>query len=376
VKLMNRFAMMCLSVALLMGCQKKQNEVPNGAKAQKTAPSTVQPSPVITPVASTETASPAKTSEQQPPAQSSPPPQYPTLAQVLATAGLKPPAEAVKDFDHGIASYATLNDSDTYLIAYYWSLPSGRLEDPLRVLSFNRKTEEWKSAQLMLGSDQIGHSECGGSVLGVHASASAFLLDTHINPSAGCLVILDRNLAFRNALYGWYLAVLDDTQIVFERSQVHFAAVHPAELALYDLTTHHETPLFPRKPFQRVRSEYTRKLREFYRTHQEWCQENNDPCDAESVDSTLHGEVAVKGIQHALAFVISYDRIQDFAGPVQKPEGPGEVVYIYRDVNDEAKLDYREMPLRDVERRFGKVSLRSLLEPAALREIFGGTVSN
>lgn len=33
---------------------------------------------------------------------------------------------------------------------------------------------------------------------------------------------------------------------------------------------------------------------------------------------------------------------------------------------------YREMLLGDVERRFGKVPLRSLLEPAALQEIFGG----
>src|SRR5262249_39166839 len=180
-------------------------------------------------------------------------------------------------------SYAVLpSDPNAYLIAYYWNLPSGMLEDPLRVLSVNRKNSEWKSAQLMLGSDQIGHSECVGSVLGVHAMPSAFLLDTHINPSAGCLVILDRNLSFRNALYGWYLAALDDTHSVFQRSEVHFAAVHPAELALYDLKTNREISLFPRKPSQRIRSEYTATLRDFYRNHQEWCNKNNDPCDPRS----------------------------------------------------------------------------------------------
>lgn len=288
--------------------------------------------------------------------------------------------EVVKDLDHPITSYAALpNNRDFYLIAYYWRVPSGMLEDPLRVLSFNRQTEEWQNAQLMLGGDQIAHSECVGSILGAHSLTSAFLLDTHINPSAGCLVILDRNLSFRNALYGWYLAAVDDTRIVFQRSEVHFAAVHPAELALYDLTTKQETSLFPRKPFQRIRSEYTAKLRDFYRTHEEWCRENNDPCEPETVDSSLEGEIAVNHREHALAFVIdydSYDRFRGSSGLVQKPVNPGKVVYVYRYVNDEAKLDYREMLVSDVEKRFGKLSLRALLEPTVLQEIFRGTVGS
>jgi HEAT repeat protein len=171
---------------------------------------------------------------QQSAAPASAQPTQQTLAEVLGAAGLKPAADAVRDLDQAITSYAVLNDRDVYLIAYYWNLPSGMLEDPLRVLSFNRQTAEWKSAQLILGSDQISHAECLGSVLRAHAVRSAFLLDTHINPSAGCLVILERNLAFRNALYGWYLATLNGSQIVFQRSEVHFAAVHPAELAAID----------------------------------------------------------------------------------------------------------------------------------------------
>jgi hypothetical protein len=305
------------------------------------------------------------------PARSSAQPKQQTLSQVLVAAGLKPPADAVSDLDHEITSYAVLNDRDIYLIAYYWNLPSGMLEDPLRVRSFARQTGEWKDAQIMLGGEQIGHAECVGSVLRARSLRSAFLVDTHINPSAGCLVILERDLAFRNALYGWYLAALSDSQIVFQRSEVQFAAVHPVELALYDLKTNRETPLFPRKPFRSILGDYVAKLHEFYSAHEEWCQQNNDPCDPESVDSALSGEVAVNEREHALAFVISYEHIQELAGPLQKPEGPGKVVYVYRHLNDEAKLDYREMLYSDVERRFGKLSLPSLLEPAALEKIFG-----
>lgn len=372
---MKRFMVLCLSLSVLTGCNKK-HDVSTSSKPQQVATSSTPSSPTTSSAASTEPALPAKASELQKTAPSSAPPKEPTLGEVLGAAGLKHLALAVQDLDQPVTSYAALNDRNVYLIAYYWDLPSGRLEDPLRVLTFNRQTEEWKSTQLMLGSDQIGHSECTGSVLSAHALPNVFLLDTHINPSAGCLLILEHNLAFRNALYGWYLAAVGDTQIVFQRSEVHFAPVHPTELALYDLKTNRETSLFPRKPFQRVRAEYAAKLGDFYRTHQEWCKENNDPCDAESVDSTLEGEVAISVPQHALAFVISYDRIQDSAGPVQKPEGPGKVVYVYGDVNDEAKLDYREMLVTDVEKRFGKLSLPSLLEPSALREIFANSSAN
>jgi len=71
--------------------------------------------------------------------------------------------------------------------------------------------------------------------------------------------------------------------------------------------------------------------------------------------------------------VISYEHVQNFEGPVQKPDGPPAVAYVYRNVNDEAKLDCREALPSELEKRFGKVPLRSLLEPSALREIFGGS---
>jgi hypothetical protein len=146
-----------------------------------------------------------------------------------------------------------------------------------------------------------------------------------------------------------------------------------SSLALYDLKTNRETTLFPRKPFRSIRIDYVAKLQEFYRAHGEWCSENNDPRDPETVDSTLQGELAVSDSEHALAFVISYKPIQKFAGPVQKPGGPGKVVYVYRHVNDETRLDYREMLFSEVEKRFGKLSWCRLLEPVALQEIFGAS---
>ena len=292
------------------------------------------------------------------------------LAEVIAASGLTAPREAAGEQGRPITSYAVLDDRSVYVLAYYWDLPSGTLEDPLRILSHDRGSGEWKAGQLALAGDRIAHSECGGSVLSVHALPDAFLLETHINPSAGCLLVVSRNLQFRAALYGWYLAAFGDGLTVFQRSEVHFASVHPAELAVYNARTGQEMPLFPRKPFQAIRSAYGAKLAEFYRTHEDWCMRNNHPCDPESMDSSVVGEVATSAQEHALAFVISYDAIQEFPGDLKTPPGPGKVVYLYRHVDNQATLEYRELLLSDIEARFGNLPLRSLLEPEKLQQIF------
>jgi len=292
-----------------------------------------------------------------------------TLAQVLATAGLKASPEAVSDLDQRITSYDVLDDPSVFAIAYHWELPSGMLEDPLRIVSLDRRSGKWKSKQLFLGSDEIAHSECMGAVVEMQALPDAFLIDTHINPSAGCLLVLSRDFEFRAALYGWYMAAFGDGSIVFQRSEVHFAAVHPAELAVYNPRTKKEITLFPRRPFQTIRAEYVEKLRAFYNTHQDWCRINNDPCDPETMHSDVVGDVVTSDGEHALAFVISYEPIQVFKD-AQLPVGPGNVVYVCRHADDDSKLEYREMLQGDVEKRFGNVPLKALLRPETLQQIF------
>jgi hypothetical protein len=53
-------------------------------------------------------------------------------------------------------------------------------------------------------------------------------------------------------------------------------------------------------------------------------------CEPESVDSTLLGEVSLNESEHALAFVISYERIQEFAGRGRPLRVRERVVYVYR----------------------------------------------
>ena len=160
-----------------------------------------------------------------------------------------------------------------------------------------------------------------------------------------------------------------DGRIVFEKSEVHFAAVHPTVLALYVPHSRRETALFPPNPFPPVFSKHAAKLREFYASHKNWCNKNNDPCNPESFDSSLVGQVAINDREHALAFAISYQHIQEVAGDAQKPDGPDKVIYVFRNVDDEARLEYREMLPSDLEVRFG-IDIESLLNTASIENDF------
>jgi hypothetical protein len=295
-----------------------------------------------------------------------------SLRQALVAHGLTPDESIIKNLDKKITSGAELDDASQYVIAYYVDDGSGLLNPPLFLERFDRKHTEWKSASLpeahakSEGLDDI----CYGSVLRITASGGRFFLETHINPSAGCVLVLSYDLKFQTSLFGWLLGHLGEDAMIYHRSQVHFAPVHPAELAMYDLRTKRDVPLFPRKPDSPIRRARTAQLAEFYKANPEWCTKNDDPCDPEEFDSELQGPVATNEAEAALAFLISYEQIQMVQGDVQKPSGPKDVLYVYRGVKDETKMEYRELLLQDAKARFGATKLEDFTQPEILQKIF------
>ena len=61
---------------------------------------------------------------------------------------------------------------------------------------------------------------------------------------------------------------------------------------------------------------------------------------------------------------------------MQKPSGPKDVLYVYRGVKDEAKMEYREMLLEDARVRFGTSQLPDLVQPEILQKIFAAASAN
>lgn len=295
-----------------------------------------------------------------------------TLKEVLAEEKVPLDAETLRNLDAKISSGAELNDAQQFVIAYYVLDATGQLNPPIYVDVYDRGEGRWKSGEIKAGAAKEGGADdnCFGSVLAVEGLPDSYVLETHINPSAGCELILSRDLKVKASLYGWMVGHFADGGIVYHRSQVHFATVHPAEIAIYEPATEKDFNIFPRKPLQGVRLKVIEDLREFYKTHQDYCKKADDPCDPEEFDSSLEGKVVTDDREHAMAFVISYE-VQGYGQDEHKPGGPAEVVYVYRHVNDEAKMEYREMLWSEVKERAGNVPLERLVEPAILEKIFG-----
>jgi hypothetical protein len=294
-----------------------------------------------------------------------------TLREELTERHALPEGTSLANLDKKITSGAELDDATLFVIAYYVDDGTSRLNAPIFLERLDRKTGKWQSAKLGDPAVKVRDMDvnCMGSVLSVRTLGGRIFLDTHLSPSAGCVLVLSQDLKVQASLYGWIVGHLGDDELVYHRSQVHFAPVHSAELAVYDLQSKHDIAIFPHKPFQAIRQARIAQLQEFYRTREAWCRENDDPCDAEEFDSSLEGEVISDQRGQALAFVISYQQIQVFSGD-QKPSGPGEVVYVYRHVNEEAKMEYREMLWSDVKAKAGDVALERLVEPSILEKIF------
>jgi hypothetical protein len=298
-----------------------------------------------------------------------------TLRQELASNDLVPDEKILKNLDKSITSWAELDDAKQFVIAYYVDDGTGLLQPPLFLDRYDRKSKEWKSAALPDAQAKSADTlvPCFGSVMSVTSSAGRLFLDTHINPSAGCTLILTADMKLETSLYGWLVGRLGEDTLIYHRSQIHFAPVHPAEVALYDLRTKRDVTIFPPKPEPAIRRARAAQLTEFYNSNEGWCNKNNDPCDPEYFDSDLQGEVATNEAESALALLISYEQIQLVQGDVQKPSGPKNVLYVYRGLGEHAKMEYREMLLEDASVRFGDVSLQNLLKPAVLRKIFSET---
>lgn len=292
-----------------------------------------------------------------------------TLRDLLTADGMIASGGALPNLDKRITSGDSSGDSARYVAAYYLDNGTGTLSKQLFVDFYDRNSRTWTSATLTGAGFQVNAMGrlmagdiCLGSVSGIHTSAESIFLDTHITPSAGCLLILSPDLKVRAALFGWYLGRFNDDSVVYERGEVQFAPVHPAELALYNWRTGREVEIFPRRPFQAVRLAQIQRLRDFYSTRQEWCRKNNDPCDPEQMDSSLLGDVAINDSEHALAFRISYNQIQATQDE-QKPSGPGSVVYVIRHADDPARIEYREFLSSDAD-------LSNFLESDRLDQLF------
>ena len=294
-----------------------------------------------------------------------------TLAEALRRESIPFPPVSIPHLDSQITSYATLNDDQEFLIAYYLLARRNELRTPLFVTGFNKKTGRWRHKSLadikvkaFEERPEELEADCLGSVLSIQRSRGRFYLDLHLSPSAGCLLILSRDLDVWQALGGWTNAFFKSGLLVFSGNMVHFACVHPGTLFLYDPAERKSEQIYPPKN-DRLRNAYSARLEKVISPEQ--CAQSNCACDPQTFTSNP-GSISVDDQTRSLAFRVDFEP-DGFLTKEEQDDGSWDddhYVYIYQ-LNPRR---WRAFSIYDLKPKFGTDSLPELLTPAKLEEIF------
>ena len=160
-----------------------------------------------------------------------------TLGSVLRSRHVSTNQFAEAELAQKITSWAASSDEEPFLLAYYTDDGSGLLRAPLHIIRYDSKTRNLRRADLQEIAalfDGTVRMDCLGSALAIGEHRGVIHINTHGGPSAGCLLLLSQQLALKTTLSGWLLGMVGDEYALVQRSEIHFAAVHPMRIAVYD----------------------------------------------------------------------------------------------------------------------------------------------
>ncbi len=254
-----------------------------------------------------------------------------SIESVLTAAGV-PTASLPSDrLRQKITSYA-VGKGDPFLLAYYQDDGSGFLHYPIRVIRYSATTHLFRMNDLSnisttFSAEPAVSQDCLGSILSIAEFHGSVYIDTHANPSAGCLLILSDGLALKAALSGWLEGVMGANYAILHQSEVHFMSVHPMQLAVFDLARRKLTRLYPPKN-DKLRQEFSRLI-QAYMPADEWCIQTSSQCDPASFDSELDGRIAVDEAGRLFGFVAGFDA-GGFGDSAATHVPPANVAYFFR----------------------------------------------
>lgn len=253
-----------------------------------------------------------------------------TLQGVLKSANV--PTGRVSESERAakITSYAISRDNP-FLLAYYVDDGSGFLKAPLHVIRYDRAAADLRRVDLRGVSTTLEGRipiNCFGAALMIRESHGVVYIDTHINPSAGCLIALTSKLAFKAAVSGWLLGTIGSDYAIVRASEIHFMAVHPLTIDVLDLKRNRVIRIYPYTEDQ-ARREFSRLIAPLI--SQKWCMQVNAPCDPKLFDAdTSPEDLIVNESAKAFGFSASFDA-QGFGPEAEKQVPPRTVTYIFRE---------------------------------------------
>jgi hypothetical protein len=265
-----------------------------------------------------------------------------TLEDRLAASAVPQAEFPLEELHARITSYA-VSDGDPFLLAYFVDDGSNLLKPPLYVVRYSRATRELRRATL----ESKASIDCIGSVLRIAERGDHVLIETHLGPSAGCILVLSRALAFRGAEGGSALGLLGSDWAIVQRSEIHFRPVEPLHISVLDLRSLRSVSVYPpaSDPFRR---EYSSRLRRYL--SEPWCRENNAGCDPAEFNVSPVGEIAVNASAPAFAFEARFDA-SGFGETAEQQAGTLRVIYVYRLKG--GAWEHREFSPAEMVSRFG-----------------------
>ncbi len=256
-----------------------------------------------------------------------------------------------------ITSYAVLK-GEPFLLAYYVDDGSGVLHPPLHVIRYDRAVKDLRRADLR-SATALFHGEipmnCLGSALDIREHRGTIYIDTHDNPSAGCVLILSSSLEFKAALSGWLLGFLGADYAILRRSEIHFMSVHPMHIAIFNIARNQSAEIYPYQD-DRQRRHFSRLLAP--RISGKWCMEFNAQCDPDNFNTDLVGGVVVNETARVIGFRAKFDPF-GFGPSAEKQVLPRTVAYIFRERS--GAWEHREFEEHQLQRMLGSMTFDQLI---------------
>jgi len=169
------------------------------------------------------------------------PPANPTLGSILEQHHVPASAFSAQALQGRITSWAVSRNDEPLLLTWYDDDGSGELHEPLHVLRY-MKEKGLQGTDIRGNADKFSLSGfttstpriCLGSALSIEQLARRILIETHIGPSAGCVLILREDMSIQAVVSGWMLGILGDDLVVHE-GEVHFASSHEGRLGAFNV---------------------------------------------------------------------------------------------------------------------------------------------
>lgn len=266
--------------------------------------------------------------------------------------------------DLPISSYRAARSTTETVIAYR-DLNGTELGRTIGVLIYDKTAKRWSSLSVAEHEEGDEAEYGAGDVSEVRATSTFIYIDTHVNPSAGLLIVVSRDGKVRKGLWGWTSIILPDDRVVYHASQVHFAPTHPMELRVYEPGQPTSAALYPIKPWLPVRRTFIEKVTSLTTTLRRSGAAEDLPESPDQFDSSLVDKPVADKAGRVIAFLVEF-------GEPSKPSSPRpERVVVKCDTRSaERTTACTEERLADVIR--GNPQLGSLSSEALLRRVVEG----